>query len=653
MMSMMLLLHLPFLMIGILLPATEGFGVEVTAGKGDYHLRQQSSVIFARQTTAQFLLSSRTSSDTFASSNCFESVDEDADIGDAGANVLLLLEKIDTLLHSKVPNLESIQTDIMQKINESFNADIAFCSSFASEERSEEQLKCNNQCQNNEDKKYEKLANNLSSCSSFLAIRTIDDPILDHPSIQAIRHAAELLWFGDGSDVTANNSRFTYQRKGNYEAHLVDLAKRQQQNENDDASNHYNECDNAQNKRDIFTIMNDALQHRIYPVVREAFYSVIPDIDDIEFCVYDSLVIRYNSTEAMMGEESDPNSKKSGEQIFLGANQPLHRDLGLVSVNIMLNSDKEFEGGGTFFEDQMISKLEKDKNMQRNTAEKQQDKVLLPLKPKAVGQALAHLSSKRHAGAGTTAGIRDILVVFVTAKNKVDKSESNVEAPKMEKAARLKAKAREYAQEYSKNDEELTLYRILAHRLAAGVILDGEAWHYLGMGLRDYISRADIRMDEKKDLIHLSISCLKLAFELTPCDGRLCNNLGLAHETLFQLTTDKNCSTKEGDLIYHSKKQQEQITSFYEQSDLLHNVAQRAGCDVQADADQTCLNHGLYLSKQDRFTDAARILSRFDDSNAMRNTISDPKQLQIEYDARRLLHFCRARSVDKKTCELN
>jgi hypothetical protein len=50
--------------------------------------------------------------------------------------------------------------------------------------------------------------------------------------------------------------------------------------------------------------------------------------------VYEAIVIRYNATANSGAGHS-------------GAGQPLHRDLGMPSVNIMLNDDADFTGWGT------------------------------------------------------------------------------------------------------------------------------------------------------------------------------------------------------------------------------------------------------------------------------------------------------------------
>lgn len=181
-----------------------------------------------------------------------------------------------------------------------------------------------------------------------LAIRTIGtDPILNQTSIRVLRNAIQEWWepsldsaaIATGTLETAKQrrqSRFTYQRQGNYEAHVFD------------------DFSDPQITIKVHSIVNECLQSRIYPLVRQVFARNDDDDDEIvPFCVYDALFIRYNATEAQLGGPSSSKNKNGRSHQKMGAGQPLHRDLGLVSVNILLNDG--FEGGGTFFERQLGS----------------------------------------------------------------------------------------------------------------------------------------------------------------------------------------------------------------------------------------------------------------------------------------------------------
>ena len=514
-----------------------------------------------------------------------------------------LLEKVDGILYSGIEylKLQQLQEVTLAKVDASFATDVDFCASFGREEGSRNvgDSKITKMPPTYEwvNKKESKHTSARAHTGDGIAVRTIAQPLLDKSSISIIREAAQTWWHSakseqeqESSDLsTATKSRFSYQRKGNYEAHLVDLA---------------NHVDGR-----INTIVQDTLRDKIYPLVKDAFHSLIPDLENLNLCVYDSLVIRYNSTEAKLGNQ---------ESNFLGASQPLHRDLGLVSVNIMLNSECEFEGGGTFFENQL----------QNHIITHHEASTLIPspkpLKPLGPGHALAHLSSERHAGVGTTDGVRDILVLFLTARS------NSSSTPVVEKAARLKTSAREICTQNEALENSI-LCRIMHHRLALIYVpTDGEAWHYLGTALHEYA-----KVSSSLDIMMLSTSCLEHAVKLIPCDGRLCNNLGLAFESL--LSFEDNVDYNYKDQTHH-----ELVEKYYERSISIHKLSEIAGCDVRTDFDATSLNYGLYISFRNEFDRGAKILSRLRSrkEDLKNDNVVDSSEGRIISDGIRLLEFC-------------
>jgi hypothetical protein len=344
-------------------------------------------------------------------------------------------------------------------------------------------------------------ANNRSAA----VLQTIGEPLLTSDERQQIRTAADHLW--KNQNTTA--SRFTYQRPGNYEAHLAEL------------------------QTDLKigvppatpSLIANTLLSKIYPMVRRAFQLEDYSGTAAPLCVYDALVIRYNATQAVSGQ---------------GAGQPLHRDLGLVSVNLQLNSHLEFQGGGTWFENHPTD----------------YDKIKQPLKPVSAGHALAHFSSERHAGAATTKGVRDILVLFLLS----------TQPTPMELCARLKG-------------QPSALSRCLA---IEQVPTDGEAWHYLGMAIQ-------------QENPETALQCLRYATQFTPRDARLYNNLGLVLNRLG------GCPIQS-----------------YERSIELHTLSQSGGCQVDADLDSVLLNYGLYLSNKDEFAPACNVLERVSQGDSSR-----------------------------------
>eukprot|EP00592_Proboscia_alata_P027832 CAMPEP_0194447008 /NCGR_PEP_ID=MMETSP0176-20130528/128764_1 /TAXON_ID=216777 /ORGANISM="Proboscia alata, Strain PI-D3" /LENGTH=190 /DNA_ID=CAMNT_0039273799 /DNA_START=819 /DNA_END=1387 /DNA_ORIENTATION=- len=181
---------------------------------------------------------------------------------------------------------------------------------------------------------------------------------------------------------------------------------------------------------------------------------------------------------------------------------PMHRDVGLVSVNIMLNDNNDFDGGGTFFENDMEG----------------------PLTPKGAGYALLHESSQRHGGVKVTRGVRDIWVVFVSSR-RIPKHRAGVLLPHpREQATRLKIQVQLLEEEidetststittnYRENLELRLRYLCLAVKCNPK---DEEALHQLGMVLH------------KMNQTDSALECLRRSTELAPNNADFGGNLGV------------------------------------------------------------------------------------------------------------------------------
>ncbi len=461
--------------------------------------------------------------------------------------------------------------------------------------------------------------------SPTLAVRSTE-PILDASSVQAVKNAAEDVWKAEKGDDT-NTSRFTYQYSGNNEAHVFDFIT--------SSATTTTATEKIAGDRAI-TALNKALQQKIYPTIRKAFFEPNKDSendDGTRLFVYDALVIRYNSTKAVEAEVTTNAIQSAG--------QPLHRDLGLISVNIMLNSADDFEGGGTFFENQLLDSTS----------------TIEPLKPSGVGYCLAHSASERHAGAGTTAGVRDILVLFVSACTSVGGA---IQAPAELVSARLKScrafcesqavagKPMESEEQWMELQRSILLCRILHQRLAvtAGTnasavpsllafdqqsYCDGEALQYLGTALMEY-SGIETDVEKALETLEVASECFRVASIVTPCDSRVYNNLGIIFGRMNEI--DQNTGS------LSSQRAKEQEMAYRKGMEILQRSIQ-AGCTNESltkDLESLTLNFGLFVANQDLFHDAAEILEPI---------AAGPTLTQAGEDAHRLWKYCR------KQCEEN
>jgi len=235
-----------------------------------------------------------------------------------------------------------------------------------------------------------------SDTNHKIAVKTIGDvPVFTEDDISMLRDAADRR-FSHANGVPT--SRYTMQYEGNSEVHLDDLCA----------------ADPSLKMR-----IDKILQNKVYPLVRKAFANDDEDSPEGPLCVYDSIFVRYNGDQARaLGRD--------------GASQPLHQDGGIYSINIALNSHKDisnengFTGGGTFFEaftdDQNLSSIQR---------------------PESPGHAIFHKTTARHAGAPTTSGIRDILVIFLTARKSEEADNVESKTWRIERAMRLQSIAKE------------------------------------------------------------------------------------------------------------------------------------------------------------------------------------------------------------------
>ena len=557
---------------------------------------------------------------------------------------LLLLDKVDNLLSFSTSNDgQTINQNILTKISADVENDVLW----AKESPLPFEIERNNHAIRNDYSETEPIieyepisvaaSSAESSSTTTIALHTKPStPLLTQNEITLLKEAVETYWKHMASSEkndASSKSRFTYQRKGNSEAHLSDIVRYYEQHRHHIAE---------EKQQQVSILVDKLLSDRVYPWIRDAFlskkeYESNGDNGDLSLYVYDAIFIRYNATEA--------------ENV--GAGQPLHRDLGYVSVNIMLNSQDEFDGGGTFFENQLLPII---LNGDGGTS-----KDIHPLKPLGPGHAIAHYSSDRHAGSATFGGVRDILVLFVAAAA----AAAAGKAPKWEVAARLKSTARSYCSGADDGDssisssiDEQLLCRVRHHRLAIEhVPSDGEAWHYLGMALLDYHSYKVVMQQQQQQqqdctkidsILRLTISCLEEATTYTPCDGRLQNNLGIALECLFEYyqSIDNQNETTTVDRSSSLDSLRGQVAAAFERSIQIHTLCNQMGVDVSADYESACLNYGLFLSKLDDFEGAIDILSLatvYHDEDEDTESTDDSSLIarrRVLRDANNLLGFC-------------
>ena len=448
------------------------------------------------------------------------------------------LDFVDDVLRNEEAATEQTEDDMIQRVDALHAADV--------EAAAQSPLISSRDCYNTNEyatvPSFERV--HVGDTTSSTVVVRSTDPMLTPQEVATIRTAADAVWARSSTDSTgAVTSRFTHQYPGNSEAHVSDLSD------------------------EAVAVVNRALAQTIYPLVSAAFSDEATE----DLCVYDALVIRYNAT---------------GGTASAGAGQPLHRDLGAVSVNLQLSS--QFTGGGTLFEQQLGD---------------EDATIVRPLHPKGVGYGLAHRSTDRHAGAATIQGVRDILVLFLLPIPST---------PGLRSARWMQC--REYC------GSENVLCRIRHQRLAVQAMDHqpqpyGQAHHYLGSALRDYAALQQHDEHRKLALLQAAIACFRHAATLSPYDARIYNDWGIAARG--------SGSTDDDDerLFRHA-----------------YNIVRQsaaAGCNVEHDMDRIALNLGLCLADQDQFAAAAAVLEPT--AAACQQDATSSRTVQ---DAARLWSFC-------------
>ena len=415
-----------------------------------------------------------------------------------------------------------------------------------------------------------------------VAITTFGEvSIFEESDIALIRTVADKRFAMANGTQT---SRYTMQYEGNAEVHLDDLCKN----------------DPALKER-----MDNILKTKIYPLVREVFKDNPPPPGAL--CVYDSIFVRYNGDVA----------RKAGR---IGASQPLHQDGGIYSVNIALNAHRDddsengFTGGGTFFEALSIGGCE--------------TTVKRPISP---GHALVHRTTQRHAGAPTLSGIRDILVIFLTARRPETplKSEYTYE---IETAMRLQT----LAKELQRNQ------RIRALELARSYDpMNSEMSYWLGVHLLQ--GDSENSTDERWEEIRRGVETLEAAIALNPADARAHYHLGMAISTRHKYAM----RAKRAHLLPPAAIAASRMIEAFEEAIRLEKKCEEAGCKNEINVAAGYLTLGDFMARLRSFEKAIKYLSQVERALVEGGDIDEHWAIGMLEETIRVMTYCEAESAKK------
>jgi hypothetical protein len=222
-------------------------------------------------------------------------------------------------------------------------------------------------------------------------------------------------------------------------------------------------------------------------------------------------------------------------------------DGGIYSVNIALNSHQDdFKGGGTFLE-RLVDNKHGNDVIQR---------------PCGPGHALIHSATERHAGAPTTEGIRDILVLFLTTRQ-------DSKATGIERGHRLKALI----------ERSPIPVRIDCLKLAIKENpLDGEAFMWIGLYELNGDGK-DPASVQRWNEINSSVEHLKTAAYLSPCSGRVRYFLGMALDARVNILIQ----FRDDDDKFVVEKEMKDVVDELEKCLQIESECKKAGCNNDID----------------------------------------------------------------------
>ncbi|KAK1736629.1 tetratricopeptide repeat-containing protein [Skeletonema marinoi] len=336
--------------------------------------------------------------------------------------------------------------------------------------------------------------------------------------------------------------------------------------------------------------MDNILQEKIYPLVREAFKDQgdngghPPPLGALS--VYDSIFVRYNGDVA----------RKAGR---IGASQPLHQDGDDDPVN-------GFTGGGTFVEALSVGD---DETVRR---------------PASTGHALLHRTTQRHAGAPTTSGIRDILVIFLTAR-RPETPINNEYTYGIETAMRLQTMAKELPREQCLRGLELA---------RSYDPLNSEMSYWLGVHLLQ--GDPNDPSDERWEEICRGVETLEAAAELNPADARAYYHLGMAISTRHKYAM----RTKRAHLLPPAADAASRMIETFEEAIRLEKICEEAGCKNGFNVAASYLTLGEFMARLRNFDKAMEYLSLVEGALASAGGLDTPWAGGFLEEMNRMKSYC-------------
>jgi len=253
-------------------------------------------------------------------------------------------------------------------------------------------------------------------------------------------------------------------------------------------------------------------------------------------------------------------------------------------------------------------------------------------RPTAPGHAIIHKTTQRHAGAPTTSGVRDILVIFLTAR-RPETSETDENTWRIERAMRLNQIAKELPR-----DKLIPCLKLASNNDPT----NNEVPYWLGV----HTIQGDMNdpSDERWTEICQGVESLKLSALLNPADARAHFHLGMAISTRHKYAM----RTKRAHLLPPPKEAADSLIQALEAAIRLERKCVEAGCANGINLAAAFLALGDFVARLKSFDKAIAYLNQVEDSIRRAGDIDENWAQSMLQEVSSMLDYCKKESAEKR-----
>lgn len=258
-------------------------------------------------------------------------------------------------------------------------------------------------------------------------------------------------------------------------------------------------------------------------------------------------------------------------------------------------------------------------------------------RPVAPGHAIVHKTTQRHAGAPTTSGVRDILVIFLTARQP-EILESDENTWRIERAMRLQSIAKELLQ----RDKLISCLQLARENDPN----NSEISYWLGV----HLIQGDVSdpSDERWEEICQGVGSLEQSTLLNPADARAHYHFGMAISTRHKYAM----RTRRAHLLPPPQESAESLINAFETAIILEGKCDDAGCKNEINLAAAYLALGDYMARLKDFDKAIAYLNQVEDTIGKAGDMDKEWAQSMIQEVFSILDYCKNELVKKNEASL-